>query len=231
MVTLKPCNPANFNITNLDNTGTEFIYYTFVKDRDGENTYRDSWNIVGVCHRQTPTVLSKLRLFHIEESELEAPDFQALRDARSYLSLNPDEFLALIQFFEEAIVESQSLSIPRAREYFALLDTEDLAQMHLKSYWITRWVGHCYRYLPDERVPQDEEIALLVLPYWSSQYGRNQRAALTLMTFRSEQLADPTFDPFDKPGVGSITLDQPALEALIDLMKQRTYERFISMFE
>jgi hypothetical protein len=48
-----------------------------------------------------------------------------------------------------------------------------------------------------------------------------------LVTFRQQQLVDPTFKPFDTFGVSTITFDQRAMEEFIVLLKRHSYEAFV----
>lgn len=225
MATLKQIDPANFNISNPDRDGANFTYYTFVgSSRSG---YDSSWDIVGLFRQVTSSFIS-LRFLHIEEDVLEAAAFEAFSYARSYLVCDPDDLVTFIAFLKGMMVEMPVLSTDTSAQSFVSLSKDDLHRFHFKPYWQKRVIGYCYRYQPSEEVLHSEKVTLLVLPYWSAEHGRNQQAALRLISFREEQLSDPTFDPLNQFGVESITLDPVAFNAFINLLEQHIYEKFVS---
>jgi hypothetical protein len=223
MVSLTKIDPANFKLVSPEDKSTEFTYYTFDWKFPGGV---DFWNIIGLRLHKKTSLLFELRFLSIEEEMLEWTEFEPLRDAYNFVSLNPEELGALIQFFE-TWVDDQLLKPQSALMRFRLLTTEDLTHLHLSPSWVAHLEGHCYRYFLGEGVQHAEAITVLVLPHWSFQYGANQSTTLELVTFRQQQLEDPTFKPFDTFGVSTVTFDQRALDEFITLLKQRTYENFV----
>jgi hypothetical protein len=223
MATLEQIDPANFNIPNPDRDGANFTYYTLVGSSRG--SYPSFWDIVGVFHQADRSFIS-LRFLHLEEDVLEAADFDAFTYAQSYLGCDPEDLLAFIAFLKGIIVEMPVLSIDTSVQSFISLSTTELHRFHFKPYWQKRVIGYCYRYQPSEEVLHSEKVTLLMLPYWSAEHGRNQQAVLKLLSFREEQLSNPTFDPLNQFGVESITLDPVAFNAFINLLEQHTYKKF-----
>jgi hypothetical protein len=219
--------PESFQISNPDNEGRVFTYYTF--DEGYRPELLDVWEIVGVHQRSNDPPLLDIRLMHLEVEDMEKfaeGEFVALQHAPSYLSLNPTEVRALIEFFE-AIDEGQLEHLQSAFTRFRLLTIDELAYFHLRSSSFTDWESRCYRYLPEDGIQSAQEISVFIFPRWSSKYAENQRATLSLLSFRQQKLEDPTFKPFDTFGVSTVTFDQRALEEFITLLKQRTYENFV----
>jgi hypothetical protein len=91
---------------------------------------------------------------------LERAEFEPLHDAYNFVSLNPEELRALIQFFEETMFNGQVWNVPRTMMYLHLMSVEDLVNFHLSPQQAASRVGYYYRYLPEEGVQGIEEIHL-----------------------------------------------------------------------
>jgi hypothetical protein len=221
MATLKQVNAANFEIANPDPDGANFTYYSLVGC--SWSGYNSIWDIVGVS-RQLDSPSLVLRLLHIEDEVLEAEDTDTLQHASSFMSFDPEGLLTLITFFEE-MKTGAPLASAVPSPFFRLISSEELQRFHFKPVWQRWYTGFYYQYRPSQEELQRTMVTLLLFPHWSAEHETNQHAALHLVVFREEQLADPTFDPLKPHGVDSINLDQPALMAFIDLLKEHTYEK------
>jgi hypothetical protein len=83
-----------------------------------------------------------------------------------------------------------------------------------------------YRYLPDESIAaHPDAISLVGVPAWDGRCPPNQVSGLQFLAFERRRLADPSFDPQDTWGLGSMWFNQAALRALVILLAQHTYDR------
>jgi hypothetical protein len=216
---------AFFKLPEIEDNGAQFTYYLF--DTAGPPALAINWNLVGLHQRSSDPLLLDVQIMHIGDDELSLDAFDP-RYADPFLWVNSTEFLALIQFFEERLVDRQRLKATRSPAYFHLLDAEELRQLRLPLWNFERELGDYYRYTPGETVQSAEKMSLMHFPLWSSGYNS---ASLTFVTFERARLADPGFSPFDPTAIerpGMMTFDQGAFEEFIQLLKEHTYERMVN---
>ncbi len=149
-----------------------FTYYTF--DKNVASTWITHWDIVGIHYRSKEPLLLDIQVLYIDEEALiNWPPFEAPRDAPSFISFNPPELLALIEFFE-TLSDHRLTDGSQTLAYFCPLDVDDLVKFRFDDWPIDHKIGSYYRYLPDEGVQSAEEISIVGLPRWSAKYGVTQ---------------------------------------------------------
>lgn len=232
MVSLKPLTEVGydrtfFRLPKSKLSEQEFIYYTF--DTVSPPAFVDDWNIVGFRRRGGKMPLYDMQLVSVSDEELGLETYCPEQDAETYLSFHPTEFVALIQWFENMsgcnVVEG---TYPTP--HFQQLDANELASLHYKGLDMEIWLGDMYRYVPSKQVQQEEIAELMHLvkfPRWQLQKGNKQYGVFELKTFEKYLLNDPEFWPENVQGLVPVSFDQEALEELIFLLKQRTYEAML----
>jgi len=218
---------------NPDIKGRHFTYYTF--DEHYRPEFLDRWEIIGLHQQSTDPWLLDMRCMHIEMEDIENIElfaerkYKALEDARSYLSLNPATLSALITFLKDRVFEwnetNQNITL------FHRLKEVDLEHMRFPFWKIPDLRKAGYRYVPGEDVQRKEEITLFSFPVWNAQYGANQSSSFEYDSFHEKRLNDPSFVPFASfrttQSVSTFTLNQRALQELIVLLEQHSYEAFV----
>jgi hypothetical protein len=232
VVSLQPLETLGYDLTFFGfpprgSNGNRFTYYTF--DDTIPQRQPGHWNIVGLRQQGEEPWLLDVQLLSIDEEALDWEPFEAPRDASQLLSLKPPDVLVLIQFFEEALVDRLVLHADTIFRHFRIMEVDELHQLHLMQWQIDHYKGNFYRYIPDENAQSLQKMSVICLPQWLSQHGLYQSASLEVATFDRQRLADPQFNPFDTTEwLGEITFGQRALEEFILLLKQHTYEQFMS---
>jgi len=236
MVSLKPLTEVGydrifFRLPESRPSEQEFIYYTF--DTVSPPGFANYWNIVGFRRRGNRMPLFDVQLLSVDDDELAEETYYPEQDAGTYLSFHPAEFVALIQWLENmsgcSVIEGTQLT-----PHFQLLNANELASLHYKGLDIEIWLGDVYRYVPSKQVQQEEagdQLHLVELPRWQLQKGNKQYGVFGLITFERHLLNDPEFWPDDVQGLVPVSFDQEALEELIFLLKQRTYEVALQAFQ
>lgn len=187
--------PEFFKIAN--NAATRATtYYTFPPDGKRSLQSQSHWELVGIRYRPNETLPLAVRLLHIEEEDLldeeEWPDYEAERDAGSFLSVTPAQMDALGTFFESwartlrvagtssaplAETDARFCPLTRAREELAALGITEKQMPLLVAPNDTLTF---YRYEVSGPTSSPEMIGLLHFTPWSSQ---NPRTALTGLGF------------------------------------------------
>ncbi len=215
---------AFFNLPGTEDNGTVFTYYIF--DTTRPPGWENDWNLVGLHQHSSDPVLLDIRLMNVGDDELSLDAFDP-RFANPFLTVNSSEFLALIQFLEDRLVDCQRLKATRSPASFHLLDAEELTQLRLPLREIERKMGDYYRYTPEKNVQRLDKMSLMHFPQWSSGYNY---ASLMVVTFERARLTDPQFRPFDSIDIewpATMTFDQEALEEFIVLLKEHSYEQMV----
>lgn len=202
-----------------------FTYYSF--DTYHSQQWVEHFPLIGVRQREEKVKLLDIRVFHIVE-ELLSDHFEAVRSAGSFISFNPAELVALIQFFE-SYVQSDQIMLPDS--HFRVLTSDELEELHVESWRYDTskggGSGSYYHYVPDNDVQSDQLITLLCVPHWNVEYGSNQNGSLDLATFKRQELNDSHFRPFTGGWRGYATFNQAAWQEFLALLQQRTYEQFL----
>lgn len=193
-----------------------FTYYTF------DYQYAESWDLIGLRYLKKEPLLLDIRLMHIEQEARDYETFVAERDADGSISFNPDEYLTIIAFFEQQILQKGVVDEERPLAHFVGMDADELLQVRYPPVILQHAIGHYYRYFPDEEAKIPGVVSVIGLPHWSTLFGANQITALGFATLTSQQLADSHFDFLDDAS-GTIRFNQSALEELVILLKRRTF--------
>jgi len=221
---------AFFKFSPTQDEGEAFTYYTF--DYNIAQNQPGDWDILGIRLRRSAqeAVLLDVRLLYIHEEKFEWEEFEAPRDADGRITIKPSTLPVVIAFFEGYLADRWLLNEKRRDRYFHLLTEEQMTQLHFAPWRRNAGRGHDYDYRPGEDVQSPEMMSVISLPIWTSKYGANQVTSLACASFERHRLEDAQFiPPFKVPHwVGSITFDQPALAEFIHLLKERTWERFVS---
>ncbi len=219
--------PEALRIANPDYEGRLFTYYTFAGVYSPQVI--DVWEVVGLRFQSNDPLLLDMRMMHIEDEMFEY-EVTTLQDMPSYLSLDPDRLLAVIEFFE-ALLEGKKRTTPERISHFKHMSAEELRDIRLPEWKIQYYKGSSYRYYPDQGVQSEEKISVFKFPQWSAQYERNQVTTLAYDSFERRLLNDPAFKAFSSfaqtHGVGVVTFNQEALEEFIALLNEHTYENFV----
>ncbi|MHB8595883.1 MAG: hypothetical protein ACYDER_03630 [Ktedonobacteraceae bacterium] len=169
----------------------------------------------------------------MSDDELSLETYRPEQDAWTYLSFHPTELVALIQWLENMSgckVAERTHPTP----HFHQLDANSLASFHYKGMDIEIRLGDMYRYMPSEHVQREEvgdQVHLVEFPRWQLRKGNKQTSVFGLKTFKRHLLDDPEFWPENIQGLVPVSFDQEALEELIFLLKQRTYEAALQAFQ
>lgn len=225
-----------FKLPARESQKEEFVYYTY--DTNLAQWQPSYWDIVGVHRRSENPLLLDLAFLHIDEEALDWEPFEALRDADSYLSVNPPEFQAVIRFFEALLDDRYQHRFPEKEtlKHFHQLEREALLSLHFRP-WQLGYAGHYYRYVLGDHMQGSEKMTMITFPIWSLKYGLSQSSMLAMETFDQKRLADPESHPFgSSEWPESITFDQSALAEFISLLKHHSYEQamrreFISLLK
>ncbi|HVB21158.1 MAG TPA: hypothetical protein VNG51_04350 [Ktedonobacteraceae bacterium] len=233
MVSLKPLelvgySRAFFKLPVVENQKQGYTWYTFDSVYPPDKEIH--WNLIGLRHRIEETGVFDIQYFFVDDDELSMKDFEPVQYANRFISIRPSELLALIEFFED-VVGYQVTDENTILKYFHLLDTDELANLHFKQWAIDMYVGHCYRYIPDQELQNTASIILFKFPRWIQNHKMTHIAILEMIVFDQQELADPDFFPFDTYGLDTVTFNQRALEEFIILLKQRTYEAALRAFQ
>ncbi|HLX40537.1 MAG TPA: hypothetical protein VKR42_08390 [Ktedonobacteraceae bacterium] len=233
MVSLKPLelvgySQAFFKLPLEADPKQAYTWYTFdtVYPPDKEL----HWNLIGLRQRRENTLFFDVQWFFVDDDELAMKEFEPVQYANRFLSINPSELLALIEFFENA-PGSQVTAEDGAIRHFHLLGPDELRDLHFKQWAIDMYAGHCYRYIPDQDIQNAASIILFKFPQWIQNHKLTHGTILKMMMFDRQQLADSEFSPSDTYGLATITFTEQALKEFIVLLKQRTYEAALRAFQ
>jgi hypothetical protein len=180
-----------FKITTRMTPTEAFTYYTFTPEGKWSLESQGSWELVGIRYRadDDPQSLAA-RFLHLEEEDVEEDmeedlqgegeraDFEAERDAGSYISVQPAEMAALLTLFEgwarTLRAEGDSL-MPQSEELvrFHPLSREELAALgitakHLPLLVAPHGTFSFFRYDATNSSPLSDKIRLLHFSAWSS---------------------------------------------------------------
>lgn len=229
---LKPLDALGYDLSffHLDTKGgekeEETVYYMF---EENANLYAEDWNILGIHWITQAPLLFELRLLHIEDEMLDPADkkfYHALNNAESYLSVNPPQLEALIQFLTGILPQNDTSTVDQSFLHFRQMNNNELVAMHFEQWQIEHSRGRYYQYFPSKGLQSEEKISMICFPLWSSKYGVFQSSMIECVTFERQRLADPEFEPLNSslPWAGTMLLDQPALQEFIMLLGQHAFK-------
>lgn len=225
MVELKPLDVLGFppDFFRLADEGNQpFTYYTFATS----TIHRGYWEIIGVRYLEPHTSGVELRLMHIDEEMLDWTDFTAQRDTPGFITFDLPEMTALLAFLQNVLSHLPSSSPPHQNivsRHLEVLTSAELEALQVPTAFIRflRLVGQTYQLLPERGMPPERSIRLVILPHWTEPGGEGEGASLRFVTFDTENLSDPTFNPVDANGLGVMRFDQRAFREFIELLGQR----------
>ena len=163
---------------------------------------------------------------HIDMDMFEWNNYSALTSAQSHLSLGPDEFRLVLQFFTSLLPKNRATN--DSAEYFYPLSLEELRTIHVPEQLVHNLEGYVYEYRHYQEQNARQERCLFQLLRWSSRYGSNQVAGITCAIFKEAELSNPKFCPLYTFGVSTVTLVDGAFAELIRLLEEYSYEAFLA---
>lgn len=233
MVSLKPLelvgySQAFFKLPVVVDQNQVYTWYTFDSVYPPDKEIH--WNLIGLRQRMEKTTFFDVQWFFVDDDELSMKEFEPVQYANRFISLRPFELLALIEFFE-GVVGYQVTDKDSTIKHFHLLNPDELANLHFKHWAVNMYVGHCYRYIPDQELQNTASIILFKFPRWIQNQKMTYSTTLEMIVFDQQELADPEFFPFDTYGLATVTFNQRALEEFVTLLKQRTYDVAVQAFQ
>jgi hypothetical protein len=220
--------PKRFHLVNPDAQGRTFSYYTF--DEQYRPEFVEIWEIIGLRFQSEEPWLLDLQLLHIEQED--RGDFLSWQDGD--LDLSPERLQALVAFLEALGNEQRVPGGPLSR--FRPITVDELVKRGLRA-WVARSMqGGWYQYLPSNISRMDAHVFhVFKFPIWTSKHGANQTAMLKYDTYDEPQRKGPgsgLLDVFDTiQEVSVVTFDQVAFDEFLLLLKQHTYETFVSRLQ
>jgi hypothetical protein len=227
--------PALFHFSPSFGWGKSANIYAFVGQLVGRAGAEGPWDLIRVTHLNTPPLLYELKLVHVEEEELESPDFDVERDGGGSVTLTPPQLEALVRLLR--VLGGEYLAREQVETYFIPLAEEDLVKLGFPHEFVQMTRGdhlRSFQYMEDRRVQNQAEMQLVWASGWTTRSAQSATMYLEFATYDAERLNrikrafaqdqdseghPSSLDLTLLEGTGALQLSQPALSALSTLLE------------